>query len=50
MFLHTLTWNYRAQQCFKRVGFRALDEVHRGGYDFIYMEITPDALLPGDPA
>jgi ribosomal-protein-alanine N-acetyltransferase len=49
VFLHTLTWNYRAQQCFKRVGFRAVDEVHRGGYDFIYMEITPDTLVPGDP-
>ncbi len=44
VYLHTLTWNYRAQACFRRVGFRAVGEVQRGGYDFIYMEITPDAL------
>ncbi len=51
VYLHTLTWNYRAQACFKRVGFRVVSEVRRGGYDFIYMEILPD-LLPAedDPA
>jgi RimJ/RimL family protein N-acetyltransferase len=43
VFLHTLTWNYRAQACFRRVGFRSLGEVKRGGYDFVHMEIKPDA-------
>lgn len=49
VYLHTLTWNYRAQACFKRVGFRAVSEVRRGGYDFIYMEIVPE-MLPEEPA
>jgi RimJ/RimL family protein N-acetyltransferase len=41
VFLHTLTWNHRAQSCFRRAGFRALRELHRGGYEFVYMEATP---------
>lgn len=44
VYLHTLAWNYRAQQCFRRVGFRSLGDVHRGGYEFVYMEITPGDL------
>jgi RimJ/RimL family protein N-acetyltransferase len=47
VYLHTLTWNYRAQSCFRRVGFRAVGEVQRGGYDFVYMEVTPGDL--GEP-
>lgn len=38
VYLHTLTWNVRAQQAFTRAGFRRVREVHRGGYDFVYMQ------------
>jgi RimJ/RimL family protein N-acetyltransferase len=48
VFLHTLTWNYRAQASFKHAGFRAIDQVHRGGYDFIEMDITPDTFPAED--
>ena len=42
LFLHTLTWNVRAQRCFTRAGFRRVREVSRGGYDFVYMEAFPE--------
>lgn len=45
VFLHTLTWNYRAQAAFERAGFHRVREVSRGGYDFVYMQAFPD-----DPA
>jgi RimJ/RimL family protein N-acetyltransferase len=38
VFLHTLTWNYRAQAAFESAGFRRVRKVTRGGYDFVYME------------
>jgi RimJ/RimL family protein N-acetyltransferase len=40
VYLHTLTWNDRAQVAFKRAGFRDMGQVHRAGYDFIRMEIS----------
>ena len=50
VYLHTLTWNYRAQKSFERSGFQRIRQVARGGYEFIYMEATPEtlaaALLP----
>lgn len=42
IFLHTLTWNIRAQVAFERAGFHRIREVTRGGYDFVYMEAYPD--------
>lgn len=42
VYLHTLTWNDRAQQAFARAGFECIREVHRGGYDFVRMEVTRD--------
>jgi RimJ/RimL family protein N-acetyltransferase len=39
VYLHTLTWNDRAQQAFQRAGFHKVREVHRAGYDFYLMEI-----------
>ncbi len=41
VFLHTLTWNTRAQTAFERAGFQRVREVSRGGYDFVYMEAFP---------
>jgi RimJ/RimL family protein N-acetyltransferase len=42
VYLHTLSWNYRAQRCFEHAGFQHVQEVQRGGYEFILMEIEPD--------
>ena len=42
VYLHTLTWNIRAQKSFEKCGFVAAKEVHRHGYDFILMEIFKD--------
>lgn len=38
VFLHTLTWNHRAQECFLRAGFSRVREVTRGPHDFVLME------------
>ncbi len=40
VYLHTLTWNDRAQVAFHRAGFKDVAQVHRAGYDFIRMEVT----------
>ncbi|MDA0364675.1 MAG: GNAT family N-acetyltransferase [Chloroflexi bacterium] len=45
VYLHTLTWNYRAQECFRRSGFTAVREVRRSGYDFVYMEAYPGDVV-----
>ena len=42
IYLHTLTWNVRAQKSFAKCGFVALREVRRSGYDFLLMELTRD--------
>jgi RimJ/RimL family protein N-acetyltransferase len=39
IYLHTLDWNYRAQQSFKKVGFVSTSTVNRRGHIFIAMEI-----------
>ena len=39
VYLHTLTWNYRAQRSFQKSGFKNVRSVRKGGYDFILMEI-----------
>ena len=47
VYLHTLSWNYRAQHCFERAGFQRVRDVQRGGHEFILMEIEPDNA-PGE--
>ncbi len=42
IYLHTLTWNLRAQKSFTKCGFVALREVRRSGYDFLLMELMRD--------
>ena len=42
VYLHTLQWNERAKHAFHRAGFRPVRPVHRGGYDFILMDIRAD--------
>jgi len=42
VYLHTLSWNYRAQRCFERAGFQRVRQVQRDGHEFILMEIQPD--------
>lgn len=44
VYLHTLTWNYRAQKSFERAGFKRIRQLSRGGYEFVYMEATPETL------
>ncbi len=39
VYLHTLTWNYRAQEAFHKAGFRRVRAVHRMGHDFVLMEV-----------
>jgi len=39
VYLHTLSWNYRAQASFAKSGFKLLRNVKRGGQDFILMEV-----------
>ena len=39
VYLHTLSWNYRAQKSFHKSGFKDVKPVRRGGLDFIQMEI-----------
>ena len=39
VYLHTLSWNYRAQTAFGRAGFRRTRHVRRDGYEFEQMEI-----------
>jgi len=38
VYLHTLSWNYRAQTAFGRAGFLRTRHVRRDGYDFEQME------------
>ena len=39
VYLHTLEWNSRAQNCFSRCGFKPVRNVRRMGHDFILMEV-----------
>ena len=39
IYLHTLSWNYRAQASFAKSGFKLVRNVKRGGQDFILMEV-----------
>ena len=42
IYLHTLTWNIRAQKSFGKCGFAPLRQVKRSGYEFLLMEIMRD--------
>jgi len=43
VYLHTLSWNYRAQASFAKSGFKLVRNVKRGGQDFILMDVLrPD--------
>ena len=39
VYLHTLSWNYRAQASFAKSGFKLVRNVKRGGQEFILMEV-----------
>ncbi len=39
VYLHTLSWNHRAQKSFHKAGFSDIAPVRRSGRDFIKMEI-----------
>ncbi len=42
VYLHTLTWNVRAQKAFQSCGFTSVREVLRNGHTFILMEVLRD--------
>ena len=42
IYLHTLTWNARAQKAFERAGFTPVREVLRNGHNFVLMEVSRD--------
>ncbi len=42
IYLHTLSWNVRAQKSFKKCGFVPVRQVRRSGYDFILMELLKE--------
>ena len=42
IYLHTLSWNLRAQKSFQKCGFVTVKPVRRSGYDFILMELMKD--------
>ncbi|MFA7296488.1 MAG: GNAT family N-acetyltransferase [Dehalococcoidia bacterium] len=46
VYLHTLSWNYRAQTAFGRAGFRRTRHVRRDGYEFEQMEIRREDWPP----
>ena len=50
VYLHTLTWNGRAQASFTKAGFHRVRETRRGGYDFVYMEAFPEDADGGESA
>ena len=37
--LKTLDWNLRAQQCFKKCGFKPYERLNQDGYTFVLMEL-----------
>ena len=40
LYLHTLNWNLRAQNCFLKAGFRKCGTAWRRGYSFTVMRVT----------
>jgi RimJ/RimL family protein N-acetyltransferase len=45
IYLKTLDWNFRAQRCFEKSGFKRYGTSRRGEYNFILMEITRKDFL-----
>ena len=39
IYLKTLDWNVRAQQCFQKCGFTPCGHLYRDGYSFVAMEL-----------
>jgi RimJ/RimL family protein N-acetyltransferase len=39
IYLKTLDWNFRAQRCFEKAGFKRYGTSRRGEYNFVLMEI-----------
>ncbi len=39
LYLKTLDWNFRAQACFKKIGFMQYNRIDRDGHTFIMMEL-----------
>ena len=50
VYLHTLTWNSRAQAAFGKAGFKRSRETRRAGYDFVYMEAYLEDLEAAEAA
>ena len=42
IYLHTLSWNLRAQKSFQKCGFANVKPERRSGYDFLLMELLRD--------
>ncbi len=47
VYLHTLTWNVRAQKSFGKAGFVPVGEVLRNGHNFVIMELWRDQARSG---
>ncbi|HLF77510.1 MAG TPA: GNAT family N-acetyltransferase [Dehalococcoidia bacterium] len=47
IYLKTLDWNFRAQRCFEKAGFKRYGASRRGEYNFILMEIFKRDFLSG---
>jgi RimJ/RimL family protein N-acetyltransferase len=50
LYLKTLEWNLRAQNCFAKCGFKVFGHLHRNGYDFTLMELKREQWEPGGVA
>jgi len=50
IYLRTLDWNYRAQNCFKKCGFTTCGRIIRGEHKFLLMELkkTPESVSTFD--
>jgi RimJ/RimL family protein N-acetyltransferase len=46
VYLKTLDWNFRAQRCFEKSGFRRYGTSRRGEYVFILMDIRRESFDP----
>ncbi len=44
VYLKTLDWNYRAQRCFEKAGFKRYGTSKRGEYNFILMDIRREDM------
>jgi RimJ/RimL family protein N-acetyltransferase len=50
IYLKTLDWNFRAQRCFEKSGFKRYGTSRRGEYDFILMDVHRKDFLESPPA